>query len=92
MSNHEDYASVLDTPEAVHETKTIQISKPQAINREAFKALQARFARLGFELQRVFRPGDQRPSYLARRWSRTHVFGSLHDLSNFLAVVEGNPL
>jgi hypothetical protein len=92
MSTHKKSASVLNTPEAVHETKSNQISKPQAINREVFKALQPRFARLGFELQRVFRPGDLRPSYLARRWSQTHVFVSLHDLSIFLAFVEGNPL
>ena len=90
--DHEKAAGVLDTPATATESKRQQILNPQAINRKDFSSLQARFAIRGYALQRVFRAGDLRPSYHARRWGQTFVFGHPHDLSAFLAMVEGRPL
>lgn len=89
MIAHEKAVGVLDTPATAQETKRIAILGPQHIDRKEFDTLRARFARRGYTLQRVYRAGDDRPTFHAARTTQTRVFSHPHDVGAFLAVVEG---
>lgn len=54
--------------------------------------LRNRFARRGYELQRVFLVGTPRPTYHVSRNTQTRIFSHPHDLAAFLAVAESLPV
>lgn len=62
------------------------------MDRKEFATLQARFARRGYELRRVFLVGTKGPTYHVTRNTQTRIFSHPHDLSGHLAVVEGLPV
>lgn len=92
MTAKEKATGVLDTPTAAIETNHHQIVELQPLDRKTFDALRARFAKRGYQLHRVYRAHDGRATCHARRWAQTRVFSHPHDLSAFLAVVEGAPV
>lgn len=89
MTAYEKAAGVLETPTAATESKRTPILGPQHIDRKEFDTLRARFERRGYTLQRVYRAGDDRPTFHAARTAQTRVFSHPHDVGAFLAVVEG---
>lgn len=54
--------------------------------------LRNRFARKGYELQRVFLVGNPCPSYHVTRNTQTRIFSHPNDLAAFLAVAESLPV
>lgn len=62
------------------------------MDRKEFATLQARFARRGYELQRVFLVGTKWPTYHVSRNTQSRIFSHPHDLAGYLAVVEGMPV
>ena len=62
------------------------------MDRKEFATLQARFARRGYELQRVFLVGTNGPTYHVSRNTQSRIFSHPHDLAGYLAMVEGLPV
>ena len=100
MTEHQKSESPAATGLYAERTKKdnnmIFITNGQAVNPTGhefepgeFRQLQARFAKRGYILQRVYRAGDGRASFHIMRSSKTCVLSHPHDVRAYLVQVEG---
>lgn len=89
MTPQEKAVWALVTPKTALKTDQQHILDSHPWTRKDFDTLRARFARKGYVLERVFRAGDGRATYHARRSGQARIFSHPHDVIAFMAQIGG---